>query len=135
MGLAFYGYWPPLSSLLFLFFLPSLHSLCMHVWLNKLHSWHMPGYGSAGKLYILPLLVKQLGAWIGCVFRANHEVHRANKALKQLPFYFLSYIASFFTTEADLLQVTIGFVCLLKIFSFSDREKILGDALLGCRML
>jgi len=30
MGLAFYAYSPPFSSLLFLFFLPSLHSLHMH---------------------------------------------------------------------------------------------------------
>jgi len=31
----------------------------------------------------LSLLVKQLGPWIGCVLRGNHEVHQANKALKQ----------------------------------------------------
>jgi len=43
--------------------------------------WHMSGYDSAGKFYFLSLLVKQLGPWIECVFRGNHEVHRANKAL------------------------------------------------------
>jgi len=41
----------------------------------------MPGYGSAGQFF-LSLLVKQLGPWIGCVFRGNHKVYRANKALK-----------------------------------------------------
>jgi len=35
-------------------------------------------------------------------------------------------LSIFFTTEADLLQVTIAFV--LKIFSFSDRDEVLGDA-------
>jgi len=52
-------------------------------------------YGSAGKFYFLSLLVKQLGAWIGCVFRGNHKVHRANKGLKQLRFAFLSYLSVF----------------------------------------
>jgi len=64
----------------------------------------MPGFGSAGKFYFLSLLVKQLGPWIGCVFRGNYEVHRANKALKQFRLAFLSYL-SFFATAADLLQV------------------------------
>ena len=41
----------------------------------------MSGYDSAGKFYFLSLLEKQLGPWIECVFRGNHEVHRANKAL------------------------------------------------------
>jgi len=76
-----------------------------------------------GKFYFLSLLVKQLGPWIGCVFCGDHEVHRANNALKQLRFAFC--LVSFFTTAADLLQVTIAFV--LEIFSFSDREKVLGD--------
>jgi len=54
-------------------------------------------------------------------------VHRANEALKQLGFAFLSYfeqgarsLSVFFLTVADLLQVTIAFV--LKIFSFSDKK-------------
>ena len=98
----------------------------MHVRLHKWYSWHMPGYGSAGKFYFLSLLVKQLGPWIGCVFHGKHEVHRANKALKQLQFAFLSYLSVFFTTATDLLQVTIALV--LKIFSFYGREKVLGDA-------
>jgi len=69
----------------------------------------------------LSLLVKQLGPWIGCVLRGNHEVQRANKALKQLRFAFLSYLPIFFTTAADLLQVTIAFV--LKIFlSLTERK-------------
>ena len=33
------------------------------------------------------------------------------------------YFVSIFTTAADLLQVTIAFV--LKIFSFSDKKKVL----------
>ena len=51
------------------------------------------------------------------------------KTLKQLGFAFLSYlgqgarICQFFTTAADLLQVTIAFV--LKIFSFSDKKTVL----------
>jgi len=85
MGLAFYAYSPPFffSLLLFPFFLSSLRSVCMR--------WHMSAYGSAGKFYFLSLLVKQLGPWIECVFRGNHEVSRANKALSQLRFAFLSY--------------------------------------------
>jgi len=47
-----------------------------------------------------------LEPWIGCVFRGNHKVHRANTALKQLRLAFLSYLSVFFTTAADLLQVT-----------------------------
>ena len=35
----------------------------------------------SGKVFFLSLLVKQLGLWIECVFRGNHEVHRANKVL------------------------------------------------------
>ena len=57
-------------------------------------------------------------------------MHRANEAPKQLGFAFLSYLEQgvrslsvFFTTAADLLQVTIAFV--LKIFSFSDEKKVL----------
>jgi len=57
-------------------------------------------------------------------------VNRANEALKQLGFAFLSYLGQgarslsvFFTTAADLLQVTIAFV--LKAFSFSDKKKVL----------
>jgi len=52
-----------------------------------------------------------------------------SEALKQLGLAFLSYLDqgarswSFFTTAADLLQVTIAFV--LKIFSFSDEKKLL----------
>jgi len=63
-------------------------------------------------------------------FRGNNVVHRANEASKQLGFAFLSYLEQgarslsvFFTTAADLLQVSIAFV--LKIFSFSDKKKVL----------
>ena len=59
-------------------------------------------------------------------------MHRANEALKQLGFAFLSYLEQgarslsvFFTTATDLLRVTIAFV--LKIFSFSDKKKVLDD--------
>jgi len=34
--------------------------ICICVWLNKQHSWHMLGCGSAGKLYCLSLHVNQL---------------------------------------------------------------------------
>ena len=55
-------------------------------------------------------------------------MHRANKALKQLGFAFLSFLEQgarslsvFFTTAADLLQATIALV--LRDFSFSDKRK------------
>jgi len=71
-----------------------------------------------------------LAPWIRCVFHGNNKVHRVNEALKQLGFAFLSYVdqgagslSVFFTTAADLLQVTIAFV--LKIFSFADKKKVL----------
>jgi len=72
--------------------------------------------------------VNQLAPWIRCVFHRNNKVHRANEALKQLRFAFLSYLEQgarslsvFFTTAADLLQVIIAFV--LKIFSFSNKKE------------
>jgi len=53
-----------------------------------------------------------------------------NEALKQLGFAFMSCLehgahslSVFFTTAADLLQVTIDFI--LNIFSVSDKKKIL----------
>jgi len=81
----------------------------------------MLGCGIAGKLYFLSLLVNQLAPWFRCVFHGNNKVHKADKALKQLGFAFLSY---FFTTAAVLLQVIIAFV--LTTFSFSDKNKVLG---------
>jgi len=80
--------------------------------------------------------VKQLGRWIGCVLSGNREAHKANNALSNFGLLFC-LTCQFFTTAADLQQVTIDFV--LKIFSFSDRELVLGDAfdktLLGCSMM
>jgi len=74
--------------------------------------------------------VNQLSPWIRCVFHGNNKVHRANEALMQLGFAFLSCLGQgarslsvFFTTAADLLQVTNAFA--LKIFSFSDKKKVL----------
>jgi len=52
----------------------------------------MLGCGSAGKFYFSSLLVNQLAPWIRCVFHGNNKVHRANEALKQLGFGFLSYL-------------------------------------------
>ena len=82
------------------------------------------------RFYFLSLLVNQLTPWIRCVFHGNNKVHRGNEALKQLGFAYLSYLGQgarslsvFFTTAPDLLQVTIAFV--LKIFSFSDKKKVL----------
>ena len=89
----------------------------------------MLGCGSAGKFYFLSLNVNELAPWIRCVFHGSNEVHRANEAPKELGFVFLSYLSKvlvvchFFTTAADLLQVTIAFV--LKIFFFSDKNKVL----------
>jgi len=88
----------------------------------------MLGCGSAGKFYFLSLLVNQLARWIRCVLHGNNKVHRANEALKKLGFAFLSYLEQgahslsvFFTTAADLLQVTIVFV--LKIFPSLIKRK------------
>jgi len=56
-------------------------------------------------------------------------VHRINEALKKLGFAFLSYLEqvahslSVFYNCGRLLQVTIDLV--LKIFSFSDKNKVL----------
>ena len=131
MDLAFSTCQPPFSSLLSLFFC-FLH-ICMYVSLHKQHSCHMLGCGSAGKFYFLSLLVNQLAPWIQCVFHGNNKVHRANEALKQLGLAFFvllrarcSQFVNFFTTAADLLQVTIAFV--LKIFSFSNKKKSSFDA-------
>jgi len=52
----------------------------------------MLGCGSEGKFYFLSLHVNQLASWIRCVFLGNNKVHRANEALKQLGFAFLSYL-------------------------------------------
>jgi len=52
----------------------------------------MLGCGSAGKFYFLSLLVNQLAPWIRCALHGNNKVHRANGALKQLGFAFLSYL-------------------------------------------
>jgi len=40
----------------------------------------------------LSLLLNQLAPWIRCIFRDNNKVHRANEALKQFGFAFLSYL-------------------------------------------
>jgi len=76
-----------------------------------------------------------LEPWIRCDFHGNHKAHRANKPLNQLRFVFVllrarySQFASFFTIAAAFLQVTIVFV--LKIFSFFNKEKVLGDISTG----
>jgi len=71
----------------------------------------MLGCGSAGKFYFLSLLMNQLGPWIRCVFHGNNKVYKANEALKELGFVFLSNVEQgarslsvFFITVADLLQ-------------------------------
>ena len=90
----------------------------------------MLGSGLAGKFYFLSSHLNQLAPWIRCVFHGNNKVHRADEALKQRGFVFLSYLGQgarslsvFFTTAADLLQVTIAFV--LTIFSFFDEKKVI----------
>jgi len=86
----------------------------------------MLGSGSAGKFYFLSLLVNQLASWIRCVCHGNNKVHRANEALKQLGFAFLSYLrqgARSLSVYLQLRQIFFAFV--LKIFSFSDKKKVL----------
>ena len=50
----------------------------------------MLGYGSAGKFYFLSLHVNQSAPWVQCVFHGNNKVHKADEALKQRGFAFLS---------------------------------------------
>jgi len=85
----------------------------------------MPGYDSVGKFYFLSLLVNQLGPWIACVFRGNHEVHRANEALKQLRFAFC-LTCQFFLQQR---QIFCRYNRCLRVedFFFSDRDKVLGS--------
>jgi len=47
---------------------------------------------SAAKFFFLSLLANQLAPWIRCAFHHNNKVHRANEALKQLGFAFVSYL-------------------------------------------
>jgi len=98
----------------------------------------MLGCGSAGKFYFLSLLVNQLTPWIRCVFHGNNKVHRANEALKQLGFAFLSYLGQGSRSLSVFIQlrqqVNIAFV--LKIFFSLIKESIrcFRQALLGHSM-
>ena len=96
MGFAFYASLPLFSSLLFLFFcLLYIAYACMYGCINSIVATCQATV-QRGKFHFLSLLVKQLGAWIGCVFRGIHKVHRADKTLKQLRFAFLSYLSVFY---------------------------------------
>ena len=71
--------------------------------------------GSAGKFYPLSLVVNQLAPWIRCVFHGSNKVHRANEALKQLGFAFLSYLgqgARSLSAFLQLRQIFAGNHCL-----------------------
>ena len=89
----------------------------------------MLGCGSAGKFHFLSLLVNQLAPWIRCVFHGNNKVHRANKALKQLGFAFLSYLGQGARSLSFFYNCGRSFAgnhCLrIEIFSFSDEKKVL----------
>jgi len=52
----------------------------------------MLGCDSAGSFIFLSLHGNQLTAWIRCVFHDNNKVDRADQALKQLGFAFMSYL-------------------------------------------
>jgi len=69
----------------------------------------MLGCGSAGKFYLLSLLVNQLATWIRCVFHDNNKVHRANEALKQLGFAFLSNLEQGACSLSVFLQLRLIF--------------------------
>jgi len=72
--------------------------------------------------------VEELGPWIVCVLRGNHKAHRANKAIKELWFAFCLTCQFFYNCGRSFAgSLTIAFI--LKLFSFSDREKVLRDAL------
>jgi len=49
--------------------------------------------------------VNQLAPWIRCVFHGNNKVHRANEALKQLEFTFLSYLGQGARSLSVFLQL------------------------------
>jgi len=89
----------------------------------------MLGCGSAGTFYFLSLFVNQLAPWIRCVFHGSNNVHRANKALKQLRFAFLSYLEQVARSLSVFYNCGRSFAgnhCLrIEEFSFSDREKVL----------
>jgi len=51
------------------------------------------------------LLVNQLAPWIRCVFHGNNKVHRANEALNQLGFAFLSYLEQAARSLSVFLQL------------------------------
>jgi len=75
----------------------------------------MLGCGSAGKFCFLSLVVNQLTPWIRCVLHGNNKVHRANKALKQLGFAFLSYLeqgARSLSVFLQLRQIFCRYHCL-----------------------
>jgi len=69
----------------------------------------MLGFGSAGKFYFLSLVANQLAAWIRCVFHDNNKVRRANVALKQLGFTFLSYLEQGARSSSVCLQLRLIF--------------------------
>jgi len=66
----------------------------------------MLGCGSAGKFYVLSLLVNQLARWIRCVFHGNNILYRANEALKKLWFAFLSYLEQGDVADTFLMVCT-----------------------------
>ena len=65
----------------------------------------MLGSGSAGKFNFSLLLVNQLAPWIRCVCRGNNKVHKADEALKQFGFAFLSYLGQGARTLSGFLQL------------------------------
>ena len=65
----------------------------------------MLGCDSAGKFYFLSLLVNQLAPWIRCVFHGNNKANKANEALKQLGFAFLSYLGQGARSLSVFLQL------------------------------
>ena len=75
--------------------------------------------------------MNQLAPWIRCVCHGNNKVHRANEALKQLGFAFLSYLGQDAGSFSVFLQLR-QFFCrsplpsYWRFFSFSDKKKVLG---------
>jgi len=100
------------------------------------------GFGSAGKFYFLSLLVNQLALWIRCAFHGNNKVHRANEALKQLVFAFLSYLEQGACTLSVFYNCGRSFAgnhCLRirDFFFLRQKESIrcFWQALLACSVL
>jgi len=124
MDFAFYAYSPPFSSLLFLFFcLLYIVYACTYGCINST-------VGTCQAMvqrdsFFCHYLWNSWDRGLDVFSVATTKCTGLIKPWSNLDLLFC-LTCQFFSTAADILQVTIAFV--LKIFSFTDREKVLGDA-------